>query len=67
MKKIKFIIPTLILFASPWAQKLIYNNILLAWPNIDIMVAYWLALTGALIAFAATAMMSIMAKYDEGE
>lgn len=58
MGKLKILIPTAVLFLSPWTHKLIYNNFLLAWPSLDTGAAHFFGFMGAFAAFAATCILS---------
>lgn len=33
MKKLKYLVPMIIILALPWTHKLVYQNFLMAWPN----------------------------------
>ena len=59
MKKLKLLIPITALFASPWMHKIIYNNFLLAWPEMDHSVAHIIGGIGALLALGITALMTL--------
>lgn len=47
MKKLKVLLPTAALFASPWVHKLIFLNLTAAWPTIDVGGAHFIAICGA--------------------
>lgn len=57
MKKFKILIPTVVLFVSPWMHWLIYHNLLAAWPEMDHAGAHIFGLFGAVLAFGATAIL----------
>jgi hypothetical protein len=54
MKYLKMMAPTAILFLMPWTQKLIYCNILLAWPSCDHGEAQFMAFFGACVCILVT-------------
>lgn len=56
LSKLKLLLPTAVLFASPWMHKLVYSNIILAWPSCDTGWAHFFAIGGAVISFFVTAM-----------
>lgn len=41
MKKLKYIIPIAILLLVPWTHKVLYENVLLAWPDADHSSVHW--------------------------
>lgn len=52
MKNLKWALPVAIVFCTPWAHRLAYENILLAIPSIESYGAHWFA---GLISFCALA------------
>lgn len=54
MKKLKLLIPLALLFISPWFHWIVFKNILLAWPELEISSAHIIAIIGTFIAFFAT-------------
>lgn len=59
MKKLKYLLPTVALFVSPWMHKAIYNNLLMAWPNVDHDFAHAFGIIGAVVAFFVTILLSL--------
>lgn len=57
MKKLKFLIPTIALFISPWMHWLIYHNLMLSWPNLNEGTAHTVGISGSLVALLITVMM----------
>lgn len=54
MKKLKYLIPAAFIFSTPWVHKLIFNNILLAWPEADPGGAHFFAIMSSVIAVLLT-------------
>lgn len=48
-KKLKILVPTLILFGSPWMHWIIYHNLLLAWPEIDHSAAHFVGISAGVV------------------
>lgn len=52
--KWRVFIPIGVLFGSPWMHKIVYMNILAAWPETDPVTAHGLGFFGTCIAVFAT-------------
>lgn len=54
VKYLKIGLPTLLLFISPWVHRFLFNNFLLAVPEMPHEMAHFASFVGATLAFGAT-------------
>lgn len=48
--RLKILLPTAVLFGTPWFHKMVYNNLLSAWPEMDHGAAHFAGLTAGVVA-----------------
>lgn len=53
-RKFWALLPTILLFAMPWTHRLVYYNILAAWPDMDPGGAHFVSIFGTVIATVAS-------------
>lgn len=57
MKRLKYLIPTFILFLSPWFSYAVAKNLMIVWPDIGMEGARNVALGGCAVAGFVTLML----------
>lgn len=59
MKKLRILLPIIMVFAAPWTHRLVYENIMLAWPGADECGVHIFGIFATAVACIVTALMAV--------